>query len=246
VPTPNHETHSNGPEPVTCRLRWPRSGTIGSQSWGTTAARGGDVVRLAPHAAPSAHALGRGPAPGRPDGLGAPELVAGRHDLHPAGRSRLPGQHPGRPHRARRPYHSGLAGEDVLVVVTTGQATSDDLQRSYGEPLPVNTRVCRFVPYDLLMPHLRCFVTNGGYTAVTLALHLPRSPRASRGPVPASSWARRAPAHPPYGGRWSRCFPRTATGPRSGEVPSTGSSADGGHGAASGECWTGRRFQRWT
>ena len=37
--------------------------------------------------------------------------------------------------------------------------------------LPGNVRVAKFVPYDLLLPHVSCFVTNGGYTGVTLALH---------------------------------------------------------------------------
>lgn len=69
------------------------------------------------------------------------------------------------------PTVRALADANVLVVVTTGQAKPADLQLSYGEPLPTNVRTSRFVPYDLLMPHLDCFVTNGGYTGVTLALH---------------------------------------------------------------------------
>ncbi len=65
----------------------------------------------------------------------------------------------------------GLADADVLVVVTTGQADPVDLERAYGEALPANARVAKFVPYDLLLPYVSCFVTNGGYTGVTLALH---------------------------------------------------------------------------
>jgi UDP:flavonoid glycosyltransferase YjiC (YdhE family) len=69
------------------------------------------------------------------------------------------------------PTVRALADQDVLVLVTTGQATPDHLSRSFGGPLPSNVRVSRFVPYDLLLPHVACFVTNGGYTGVTLALH---------------------------------------------------------------------------
>ena len=32
------------------------------------------------------------------------------------------------------------------------------------------TCLTRFVPYDMLLPHVSTFVTNGGYTGVTLAL----------------------------------------------------------------------------
>ena len=63
------------------------------------------------------------------------------------------------------------ADADVLVVVTTGQADPTDLERTYGEPLPANVRVAKFLPYDQLLPYVDCFVTNGGYTGVTLALH---------------------------------------------------------------------------
>jgi len=64
-----------------------------------------------------------------------------------------------------------LADADVLVVVTTGQADPADVERAYGAPLPANVRVAKFVPYDQLLPQVDCFVTNGGYTGVTLALH---------------------------------------------------------------------------
>jgi UDP:flavonoid glycosyltransferase YjiC (YdhE family) len=57
------------------------------------------------------------------------------------------------------------------VVVTTGQADPAGLEEAFGGPLPANARVARFVPYDALLPHVSCFVTNGGYTGVTLALH---------------------------------------------------------------------------
>jgi UDP:flavonoid glycosyltransferase YjiC (YdhE family) len=58
----------------------------------------------------------------------------------------------------------------VLVVVTTGQADPGELTRHFGGELPANVRVTRFVPYDLALSHARVFVTNGGYTGVTLAL----------------------------------------------------------------------------
>jgi UDP:flavonoid glycosyltransferase YjiC (YdhE family) len=68
------------------------------------------------------------------------------------------------------PTLRGLADEDVLVVVTTGAADPSELERAYGGPLPANVRCTRFVPYDVLLPHVRVFVTNGGYSGVTLAL----------------------------------------------------------------------------
>lgn len=68
------------------------------------------------------------------------------------------------------PALRGLADSEALVVVTTGQAEPADVIAAYGGPLPTNVRCTRFVPYDLLLPHVSCFVTNGGYTGVTLAL----------------------------------------------------------------------------
>lgn len=68
------------------------------------------------------------------------------------------------------PTVRGLAGEDVLVVVTTGAAAVNDLESAMGGELPANVRAARFVPYSLLLPHVQVFVTNGGYTGVTLAL----------------------------------------------------------------------------
>jgi UDP:flavonoid glycosyltransferase YjiC (YdhE family) len=68
------------------------------------------------------------------------------------------------------PAVQALAGQDVLVVVTTGQATPDDLVAALGRTLPANARVARFIPYDLLLARASVFVTNGGYTGVTLAL----------------------------------------------------------------------------
>lgn len=68
------------------------------------------------------------------------------------------------------PTVTALAEEDVLVVVTTGAADPGELQTAYGGPLPANVRCTHFVPYETLLPHVRVFVTNGGYTGVTLAL----------------------------------------------------------------------------
>jgi UDP:flavonoid glycosyltransferase YjiC (YdhE family) len=65
----------------------------------------------------------------------------------------------------------GLADADVTVIVTTGQADPADVERAYPGALPANVHIAKFVPYDLLLPHVSCFVTNGGYTGVTLALH---------------------------------------------------------------------------
>ncbi len=68
------------------------------------------------------------------------------------------------------PTVTALADEDVLVVVTTGQGDPDGLVEALGGSLPDNARVTRYIPYDLLLRHAAVFVTNGGYTGVTLAL----------------------------------------------------------------------------
>ncbi len=68
------------------------------------------------------------------------------------------------------PAIRGLAGADVLVVVTTGHGEPADLVTRLGGELPSNVRVAKFVPYDVALQHADVFVTNGGYTGVTLAL----------------------------------------------------------------------------
>jgi UDP:flavonoid glycosyltransferase YjiC (YdhE family) len=68
------------------------------------------------------------------------------------------------------PAIRGLADQDVTVVVTTGQAEPGDVYGALGGHLPGNVLLTRFAPYDLLLPHVSTFVTNGGYTGVTLAL----------------------------------------------------------------------------
>jgi UDP:flavonoid glycosyltransferase YjiC (YdhE family) len=69
------------------------------------------------------------------------------------------------------PALRALAGEDVLVVVTSGAASVADVEAAYGGPLPGNARVTPFVPYDELLARAAAFVTNGGWTGLTIALH---------------------------------------------------------------------------
>ncbi|MGH8901025.1 MAG: glycosyltransferase [Egibacteraceae bacterium] len=64
------------------------------------------------------------------------------------------------------PAIRALAGEDVLVVVTTGIP----LQKLRLGPLPRNARLERFVPYYHLLPRVDVVVTNGGYGGVNMAL----------------------------------------------------------------------------
>ena len=59
-----------------------------------------------------------------------------------------------------------LARDDVLVVATTGGPDPEPLRRG----LPANVRLERFVPHDLLLPHVDVMVTNGGYGGVQQAL----------------------------------------------------------------------------
>ena len=59
-----------------------------------------------------------------------------------------------------------LARDDVLVVATTGGPDPEPLRRD----LPANVRLERFVPHDLLLPHVDVMVTNGGYGGVQQAL----------------------------------------------------------------------------
>ena len=63
------------------------------------------------------------------------------------------------------PTVAGLAGLDVLTVASTGSAASLDP----GE-LPPNARTARFLPHDLLLPHVAVMVTNGGFGGVQKAL----------------------------------------------------------------------------
>jgi UDP:flavonoid glycosyltransferase YjiC (YdhE family) len=66
------------------------------------------------------------------------------------------------------PALTGLAGEDALVVATTGGPAIEAIP----VPIPANARAERFVPYDRLLPKVDVFVTNGGYGSVNYALSL--------------------------------------------------------------------------
>ena len=68
------------------------------------------------------------------------------------------------------PTLRALADREVLVVVTTGQSTPAQMTTAFGGALPANVLCAQFIPYDLILPHTSVFVTNGGYTGVTLAL----------------------------------------------------------------------------
>jgi MGT family glycosyltransferase len=59
-----------------------------------------------------------------------------------------------------------LAREDILVVATTGGPDPVPLRRG----LPANVRLERFIPHDVLLPHVDAMVTNGGYGGVQQAL----------------------------------------------------------------------------
>lgn len=63
------------------------------------------------------------------------------------------------------PTLEALAGEDVLVTVTTGGRPLDTLP-----PLPANARAAEFLPYDKMLPRTDAFVTNGGYGGIQYAL----------------------------------------------------------------------------
>lgn len=64
------------------------------------------------------------------------------------------------------PSLQALAGEDVLVVATTGGPSAAQL----GLSVPANARVEAFVPFTELMPHVDILLTNGGYGGVSIAL----------------------------------------------------------------------------
>jgi UDP:flavonoid glycosyltransferase YjiC (YdhE family) len=67
--------------------------------------------------------------------------------------------------QAIAPTLHALAGDDVLVVVTTGGRPLDTLP-----PLPANARAATYLPYDQLLPRTAVYVTNGGYGGVQYAL----------------------------------------------------------------------------
>jgi MGT family glycosyltransferase len=63
------------------------------------------------------------------------------------------------------PTLRAFAGDEVLVVVTTGGRPLDTLP-----PLPGNARAATYLPYDELLPRTAVYVTNGGYGGVQYAL----------------------------------------------------------------------------
>lgn len=65
-----------------------------------------------------------------------------------------------------RPALDALAGEDVVVVATTGVPGRDELPF----PVPANARVAGFVPYAQLLPRVDVMVTNGGWGGTLAAL----------------------------------------------------------------------------
>jgi UDP:flavonoid glycosyltransferase YjiC (YdhE family) len=90
------------------------------------------------------------------------ELGAGRPVVHVT-QGTLDNADPG---RLLRPAIEALAGDDLLVVATTVGPDPDPLRAA----LPANVRVERFIPHDLLLPHVDVMVTNGGYGGVQAAL----------------------------------------------------------------------------
>jgi UDP:flavonoid glycosyltransferase YjiC (YdhE family) len=64
------------------------------------------------------------------------------------------------------PTLRALAGEDLLVIATTGGTPADQL----GAELPSNARVEPFIPFGALLPHVDVMITNGGYGGVQFAL----------------------------------------------------------------------------
>ncbi|KWX00851.1 Glycosyltransferase [Carbonactinospora thermoautotrophica] len=89
------------------------------------------------------------------------DLTAGRPVLHVT-----QGTVANDPDRLLLPTLRAFAGQDVLVVATTG-VPPDRLRLS---SLPSNARVERFIPHGHLLPHVDVMVTNGGYGGVNTAL----------------------------------------------------------------------------
>jgi UDP:flavonoid glycosyltransferase YjiC (YdhE family) len=65
------------------------------------------------------------------------------------------------------PAIQSLAGEDVLVIATTGSRPAAELG---SVAIPANVVVEQFVPYGRLMPRVSLLVTNGGYGTLHTAL----------------------------------------------------------------------------
>ena len=67
--------------------------------------------------------------------------------------------------QAIAPTLRALAGDDVIVVISTGGRPLDTLP-----PLPTNARAATYLPYDELLPRTDAYVTNSGYGGVQYAL----------------------------------------------------------------------------
>ncbi|WP_339380979.1 nucleotide disphospho-sugar-binding domain-containing protein [Brasilonema sp. UFV-L1] len=65
------------------------------------------------------------------------------------------------------PTIQALANEDVLLVVTTGGQSVENLQLT---SIPNNVRVEKFLPHAHLLPYVDVMVTNGGFNGVQIAL----------------------------------------------------------------------------
>lgn len=65
------------------------------------------------------------------------------------------------------PTIQALAGEDVLLVITTGGKPVDSIALP---SLPPNVRVEPFIPHPRFMPFVDVMITNGGYGGVQAAL----------------------------------------------------------------------------
>jgi hypothetical protein len=66
-----------------------------------------------------------------------------------------------------RPTLDALEKEpDILVLVTTGGKPVETI----GRPLPKNTRVAHYLPFEWALSKIDAFVTNGGYGSVNQAL----------------------------------------------------------------------------
>lgn len=63
------------------------------------------------------------------------------------------------------PTITGLAKEDVLVVVTTGGRPISNIGK-----IPPNVRAAEFIPYHALLPYTDAYVTNGGYGGIHFAM----------------------------------------------------------------------------
>jgi MGT family glycosyltransferase len=66
------------------------------------------------------------------------------------------------------PTLTGLAGEDVMVVVANGGRDLNGICTH----IPANAIVERFIPFQEILPKVDVFVTNGGYGGVNQSLNM--------------------------------------------------------------------------